>query len=70
MGCWPKENGDDEELAVTVGTKPPLEGVEVEVEGFNNPKPEVGTEGGLGIERAAVGFASFLLSCPGLHPDF
>lgn len=62
-------NGDEEEPADTVGTKPPVAGVE-DVEGFSNPKPEVGTEGGLGIEGAAAGFGSVLLSCPGLQPDF
>jgi len=61
-------NGDEEEPAETVGTKPPPEGVDVE--GFNSPNPEVGTEGGLGIEGAAAGFESALLSCPGLQPDF
>jgi hypothetical protein len=71
---WPNVNGDEEEPADTVGTKPPVEGVE-DVEGFNSPKPEVGTEGGLGIEGAAAGFESVcfesvLLSCPGLQPDF
>ena len=52
-----------------MGTKPPPEGAE-DVEGFNSPKPEVGTEGGLGIEGAAAGFESVLLSCPGVQPDF
>jgi hypothetical protein len=58
-----------------VGTKPPLVGVEEEVEGFSSPNPDDGTEGGLGIEgaaaaAAAAGFDSDLVSCPGLHPDF
>jgi hypothetical protein len=73
LAGWPNVNGDEEEPADTVGTKPPPEGVDVE--GFNSPKPEVGTEGGLGIEGAAAGFESVcfesaLLSCPGLQPDF
>ena len=64
-------NGEDElEPAETVGTKPPPEGVDVE-EGFKSPKPEDGTEGGLGIDGAAeVGLDSALDSCPGLQLDF
>ena len=59
-GALPNVNGDELELPeVTVGTNPVPAGVDDEdpaVGGFNEPKkPDVGTEGGLGIDRPAAG---------------